>query len=178
MIAVNYKTYVKAKISDDKYLTMVGFVGAIACGLSRIIWGTVLERDTFKFLYYSLAILNAFLAFTVYFINGIKEIYFVYVVLAYVCYGGHLGMFPAVTSQIFGVRYGPQIYGILFYAFPVSNFIQYLLVNYVEQGYFVIFKISGVMSVCALLMVKRLELKYDWSQRIRDHNERLRLMAR
>ena len=178
MIAVNYKTYVKAKISDDKYLTMIGFFGAIACGLSRIIWGTVLERDTFKFLYYSLAILNAFLAFTVYFINGIKEIYFAYVVLAYVCYGGHLGMFPAVTSQIFGVRYGPQIYGILFYAFPVSNFIQYLLVNYVEQGYFVIFKISGVMSICALFMVKRLELKYDWSQRIRDHNERLRLMAR
>jgi hypothetical protein len=27
-------------------------------------------------------------------------------------------------------------------------------------------------------MVKRLELKYDWSQRIREHNERLRLMAR
>jgi hypothetical protein len=51
---------------------MIGYVGAIACGLSRIIWGTVLERDTFKFLYYSLAIVNAFLAFTVYFINGIK----------------------------------------------------------------------------------------------------------
>lgn len=170
MISVNYKTYVKAKITDDKYLTMIGYVGAIACGLSRIIWGAVLERDTFKFLYYSLAIVNAFLAFTVYFINGIKEIYFAYVVLAYICYGGHLGMFPAVTSQIFGVRYGPQIYGILFYAFPVSNFIQYLLVNYVEQGYFVIFKISGVMSICALLMVKRLELKYDWSQRIREHN--------
>ena len=72
MISVNYKTYVKAKITDDKYLTMIGYVGAIACGLSRIIWGTVLERDTFKFLYYSLAIVNAFLAFTVYFINGIK----------------------------------------------------------------------------------------------------------
>lgn len=41
-----------------------------------------------------------------------------------------------------------------------------------------IFKVSGVMSVCALLMVKRIDLKYDWSQRIREHNERLRLMAR
>lgn len=67
-----------------------------------------------------------------------------------------LGIFPAVTSQIFGVRYGPQIYGILFYAFPVSNFFQYLIVNYVEQGYEVIFQISGVMSICALLIVKRL----------------------
>jgi hypothetical protein len=65
-------------------------------------------------------------------------------------------MFPAVTSLIFGTRYGPQIYGILFYAFPASNFVQYLLVNYVEQGYWIIFKVSGIMSICALLLVKKL----------------------
>ena len=98
--------------------------------------------------------------------------------LAYICYGGHLGMFPALTSQIFGIKYGPQIYGILFYAFPVSNFIQYLLVNYIDQGYFVIFKVSGLMRLCALFIIKRIELKYDLSVRIREHNERLRLMAR
>lgn len=104
--------------------------------------------------------------------------YFIYVVLSYICYGGHLGIFPAVTSQIFGIRYGPQIYGILFYAFPVSNFIQFFLVNYVEQGYEVIFQISGAMSIFALLLVKRLELSYDWSARIREHNERKRMLAR
>lgn len=178
MISVNYRTYVKAKILDDKYLAMIGSIGAVACGFSRFIWGSVLEKGTFKFLYYTLSIVNAFLAFTVYFISGIKEVYFAYVVLAYICYGGNLGMFPAVTSQIFGVRYGPQIYGILFYAFPVSNFIQYFLVNYIDQGYFIIFKISGVMSICALLIVKKIDLKYDWSARMREHNERLRLMAR
>ncbi len=89
-----------------------------------------------------------------------------------------MGIFPAVTSQIFGVRYGPQIYGIMFYAFPVSNFIQYLLVNYIEQGYEVIFQISGAMSIGALVLVKRVELKYDWSARIREHNERKRMLAR
>jgi len=89
------------------------------------------------------------------------------VVLSYICYGGHLGIFPAITSQIFGVRYGPQIYGILFYAFPVSNFIQYLLVNYIQSGYFMIFKISGLMSIGAMIIVKRIELTYDWSARIR-----------
>ena len=107
-----------------------------------------------------------------------KEVYFAYIVLTYICYGGHLGIFPAITSVVFGVRYGPQIYGILFYAFPVSNFIQYLLVNYVESGYLTIFKISGAMSICALLIVKKLELGYDWSARIREHNERKWLMAR
>ena len=98
--------------------------------------------------------------------------------LSYIVYGGHLGIFPAVASQIFGMRYGPQIYGLLFFAFPASNFIQYMLVNYVEQGYEVIFQVSGVMSVGAFLLVNRLELKYDWSKRIREHNERKRMLAR
>ena len=118
------------------------------------------------------------IAFSIVYVRQVKEAYFLYVVLSCICYGGHLGIFPAVTSQIFGLRYGPQIYGILFFAFPASNFIQYLLVNYVEQGYEVIFQISGIMSICALLVVKRVELTYDWSLRIRQNNERKRMLAR
>jgi|JI6StandDraft_1071083.scaffolds.fasta_scaffold321691_1 MFS family permease len=178
MISVNYKTYVKAEILNDEYLTLIGSFGAIACSLSRILWGSILDKQTFKAIYYCLSILNAVLAFSVSYISSIKEIYFLYVVLSYICYGGHLGIFPAVTSQIFGVRYGPQIYGILFYAFPVSNFIQFLIVNYIDRGYEVIFQVSGVMSICALFIVKRIELNYDWSARIREHNERKRMLAR
>jgi len=76
-------------------------------------------------------------------------------------------MFPAITSQIFGIRYGPQIYGILFYAFPISNVIQYFLSNYLKEGYYASFVISGAMSIFSMLLVKRIELKYDWSERIR-----------
>ena len=72
MISVNYRTYVKGKIMDDKYLGFIGSIGAIACGCSRVIWGSILDRGTFKFLYYTLSIVNAFLAFTIYFISGIK----------------------------------------------------------------------------------------------------------
>ncbi len=44
MVSVNYKTYVKADILDDKYLTLIGSFGAIACSLSRIIWGSILQK--------------------------------------------------------------------------------------------------------------------------------------
>ena len=178
MISGNYKTYVKAEILNDEYLTLIGSFGAIACSLSRILWGSILDKQTFKAIYYCLSILNAVLAFSVSYISSIKEIYSLYVVLSYICYGGHLGIFPAVTSQIFGVRYGPQIFGILFYAFPLSHFIQFLIVNYIDRGYEVIFQVSGVMSICALFIVKRIELNYDWSARIREHNERKRMLAR
>lgn len=42
MMSVNYKTYVKTKILDDRYLTLIGSIGAIACSLSRILWGSIL----------------------------------------------------------------------------------------------------------------------------------------
>lgn len=121
----------KAEIMDDRFLTIVGSCGAIACSLSRLIWGLILEKETFKIIYSCLAILNCFLAFTIIYAKDIKEVYFLYVVLSYIVYGGHLGIFAAVASQVFGMRYGPQIYGLLFFAFPASNFIQYMLVNYV-----------------------------------------------
>ena len=72
MVSVNYRTYVKDKISDDKYLTMIGSFGAIACGLSRILWGYFLHKNTFKAIYYSICILNGILAFSVYYISSIK----------------------------------------------------------------------------------------------------------
>ena len=128
---------------------------------------------SFKLVYSFLCIINAFLAFTVYYIKDIEAVYFIYVICAYICYGGHLGIFPAIVSQVFGLRYGPQIYGILFLAFPLSNFIQYLLINLIPLyssdsiGYWLIFMISAVMSILAFLIANKIEYQYDWSDRIR-----------
>ena len=68
MISVNYKTSTKAIIFDDYYMTMMGSIGAVTCGFSRFIWGSILLKSTFKFLYYSLSIINIFLSFTISFV--------------------------------------------------------------------------------------------------------------
>ena len=69
MISVNYKTYVKNVLMDDRYLTFIGAFGAVACGFSRFFWGSILEKKTFKFIYYAISLLNLMLAFTISFIN-------------------------------------------------------------------------------------------------------------
>ena len=98
-------------------------------GLSRFGWATLLDRFDFKCLYTTLLIINSFLALTIYYAVHIPQLYMLYVFLAYVCYGGHLGMFPAVASQVFGIRNGSQIYGILFLGFATANAIQFLVVK-------------------------------------------------
>ena len=152
MVSVNYKTYVKGMMPDH-FLTMVGAIGAIACGFSRFVWGCILDKSTFKILYWCLSGMNILIALSFPYLVHYPEFYLLAVTLAYIFYGGHLGMFPAVTSLIFGVRYGPQIYGILFFAFAASNFVQYIMVNIVDQVYALLFMASGVMSLLAVLMV-------------------------
>lgn len=65
LISGSYKSYGKKYIHDDKYLSLIGAVGSMGNGLSRIFWATMLDKFDFKCLYSALLILNGFLAMTV-----------------------------------------------------------------------------------------------------------------
>ena len=128
MVSCNYKTYVK-HVMNDKYLTLLGAIGSLLCGMSRFLWTALMEKFSFRFLLWILLIVNSFLAFTIFYFSKIPFIYAIYVISSLVCYGGFLGIFPAIASKTFGVRYSSQIYGFLFYAFPLSNFLQVFLMK-------------------------------------------------
>lgn len=134
-------------------------------GLSRFGWATLLDKFNFKCLYTTLLIINACLALTFYYAVLVPQLYMVYVFLAYVCYGGHLGMFPALASQIFGVRNGSQIYGILFLGFATANALQFVIVKMfkVTFGYQPIFILGSILSGVSMFIVHSFEFKYDWS---------------
>lgn len=171
-MSCNYKTFAKVRM-DDKYLTIVGAMGALVTGVSRFLWSAMLEKFSFKFLLWFLLVVNSFLAFTIYYVFSVKALYCVYVLATSLCYGGFLGIFPAISSKVFGFRYGSQIYGFLFYAFPASNFVQVILINWVGTifGLWFVFMACGGMSVAGLLMSNRITtIEYDWSHRIREFN--------
>ena len=44
----NFKPYGTQNHIDDKFLTMVGSVGSLFNGFSRIGWGTAFDKFTFK----------------------------------------------------------------------------------------------------------------------------------
>jgi sugar phosphate permease len=61
----SYKSYGKKYIKDDKFLTIIGAVGSMFNGLSRLFWAAMLDRFEFKRLYTGLLITNGLLALTV-----------------------------------------------------------------------------------------------------------------
>jgi OFA family oxalate/formate antiporter-like MFS transporter len=176
----SYKTFGKKYIFDDKFLSLIGAVGSMGNGLSRFFWAAMLDRFDFKYLYSSLLIINGILALTVSYAVKVPQIYLLYVLLTYVCYGGHLGMFPAISSQVFGVRNGTQIYGLLFQGFATSNLIQFLLLRTIQvsYGFQPIFWLEVVFSGLAMFLANSVDFNYDWSEKIRENNDRKRLAAR
>jgi len=49
-VAFNYKEYGLNNIKDDEFLTLVGSMGGIANGFSRIFWGLMLDYVSFRWL--------------------------------------------------------------------------------------------------------------------------------
>ena len=132
LISCNYKNYVRMHF-DDWSLTVLGAFGALACGFSRFFLSALASaKFSFRNLLWFLLILNCLLAFTIPYISKILSVYSVYVIVSYVCYGGFLGIFPVLSTKIFGRKYGTQIYGLLFFAFAASNFIHLILMNTIE----------------------------------------------
>ena len=154
---------------SDRFLTVLGALGSFVCGMSRFFWGALMEKFSFRLLLWFLLIVNSFFSFTIFYFDRVPIIYGIYVFGSLFCYGGFLGIFPAIASRTFGVRYASQIYGFLFYAFPLSNFVQVFLMSFIEPvfGYWFVFMASGGMSVCAVILSKKLTGDVDWSHRIR-----------
>jgi len=78
-IANNFKSYEQRDINDDKFITIVGSIGAIFNGLSRSFWSSLQDIIGFKKVYISLLILEIAVAFTFVAIHKVKILYLIWV---------------------------------------------------------------------------------------------------
>lgn len=167
-VAFNYKEYGLNNIKDDQFLTLVGSMGGIANGLSRIFWGTLLDCVPFKWL---MTIVNFFLlgaALSIQFVADQKAVFMIYVIVIYFLYGGQFSLMPAKTYQIYGQKNGARIYSYVFFGFSLGSTIQfvlhYFLVNhYGEQGWNISFYIlAGLQFVALILAIMAHKFDIDW----------------
>ncbi len=130
----NFKTYVKEDIDDDFFLTMVGVVGSIGNGFSRLVWNVVFRKGGYKTalsanLYLAIAIYSA-IRFTV----EVEALYMLLIFLINCCLGGILVSGPTFSQTVFGQRVGSNKYGLYWECFALSNFTQYLFVSQLSKA--------------------------------------------
>lgn len=99
-VAANYKNYGIVNIPDDRFLTLLGSLGALFNGSGRLLWGVILDRSNFKSVYTVLATLMALNAFTMYFVQENRGLYMIWVCSALLLEGGHFVLFPTLAIKV------------------------------------------------------------------------------
>ena len=129
MINGNYKTYVKAKIKDDKFLTIVGVIGAVGNGFSRYLWNLYFSKTGFKTTLLTILTLSIIVFSTIRFSVESKAAYLIEVFLINCCLGGILVSTPTSLLSIYGPTIGAMIYGVFWEFFGIANMLGYIYVS-------------------------------------------------
>ena len=92
-----FKIFGSTKISDDKFLTIIGAVGALINGGMRIVWSSLLDYYPFKRVFGCLILLQLILIATVKWSVSNKWFYLINVSLSMMCEGAMVAVLPTMT---------------------------------------------------------------------------------
>jgi len=157
--AVNaLKLFGKENNIDDSTLTLASSLAGLGNGISRPVWGIILDKWKFKKTYFFLCIVQVSLASTIYFTPlASGYMYVVWCFLSLCCEGSHFTIMPAVVRQVFGSKNATEIYGFVFFAYSGGSFIGPILTNYIVKGrdkiyYLMIYLIMAGFTVIAFFV--------------------------
>ncbi|KAL4478658.1 hypothetical protein ABPG74_006893 [Tetrahymena malaccensis] len=167
LINANYKSIAKDYgFKGDSFQTLVGSLAGIANGISRPVWSGLLDR--FKFKYILISIICIQIATSLSFqVTRQSEVYFaIWVFIVHFCFGGVLGILPAFSAQLSGVKIGSQLFGFYWYGFSIANLIQFVLVLELKKqiGFNNIFYIYFGQLVMAFVIMYYFQFKIEWSK--------------
>ena len=114
---------------SDRTLTIVGAIGSICNGSSRIAWSAVQDKYGFNRIYLIVLVIQLISAIFIYRVRDLTIPYSICVALAFVTDGATFSMFPAAAAQIFGIANGGQILTIMLFAVPFSSLTGYGLIK-------------------------------------------------
>ncbi|KAL4509365.1 hypothetical protein ABPG72_018296 [Tetrahymena utriculariae] len=163
MIVSNYKLYGEYNNYDDNFLSTVGTVGSIFNGLSRVFWGSIMEKLKIEQIIIINLSFQIIVSFTFRWAANYAALYLIYIVLAYFFYGGWFSVFPTLSARIFGKKIGTQIYGVTFLGFSCASFIQYFVVMEVQNaiGWGNTFWVFTVLLITALIIAQFVRFNAD-----------------
>ena len=110
-LASNFKTMgMQVGGYEDLFLTVVGSVGSVANGLSRVVWGPMQDKTGFRPLYLTVLITTLLLFSTLpSVVKANQYLFLIWVFVNYLCLGAHFVLFPNAIISIFGLRSGVNL---------------------------------------------------------------------
>lgn len=135
-------------------------VSVIAVGNTggRIVWGWVSDKiGRYPALFAMGAVVTASgFALAMLTDSGSLAAFVIFATLIAMCYGGTMGVYPALTSDAFGLKNNGVNYGIMFIGFALGGYIGPILANYLFDStgsYQSPLMAVGIMGIAAILLL-------------------------
>jgi predicted MFS family arabinose efflux permease len=148
LINSNYKTYVKAYIHDDKFLTIIGVIGGIGNGCSRFFWNLFFNKTGFKTVLLTIITLLMIVFATIRFTVTNQSAYLFEVFMINCCLGGFLVVTPTGLQTIYGHTTGSKIYAVYMVNFALANFIAWVYISQLSN----VIGFNNVIYICLFMM--------------------------
>jgi MFS family permease len=150
-------------ISDYTLTWAASIGGGFINGLSRLTMGYLQDNHSFRKLLTILSLISLVVSLSVYWVTSLPSLYFICILLNYFANGGLFAIFPGSVTNVFGLRFGPQVYTIIILANIVSSCLN-ILMTYVllpDAGFAVCFYVGSLVTVFALIILWRFEERLD-----------------
>ncbi|KAL3803216.1 hypothetical protein HJC23_003491 [Cyclotella cryptica] len=120
-VAATYKSFGQTAISDDHFITVVGCLGCLSSGVSRLVWGATADKiGHFKALEVASYASPVFMI--IYTLTVQSKLCFGLsaVVLLFGLWGANYCLLPSIASFLFGDKHMGTNYGFIFLVFGLS----------------------------------------------------------
>lgn len=143
-----------AGLTPAQASTIVGLLGLFNSG-GRIFWGAVSDKFGRLRSVLVMCIISAAAMFSMNYLTT-YPLFVVGVSLIAICFGGSVGVFPAITADSFGPKYVGINYGLILLAYSVGAIVGPIMATKVIEitggNYSIAFIISGVLCVLGAVM--------------------------
>ncbi|KAH8864044.1 Oxalate:formate antiporter isoform 1 [Schistosoma japonicum] len=159
LVTSSYKLFGQTFISDDKYLSTVVTVTAVFNSGGRILWGSVVDRFSYKVPFCAVSLTWAMLLFTLPWIgitSGLtaRILYFVWGIGNFIFLSSVSTLAPATIGSMFGGKNMAVNYGIMATARAIGCPLCAFILTFINSRnlYFIQFTICGCASLIAFFL--------------------------
>ncbi len=144
-------------IKAEKAALIVSII-AIGNTLGRLIFGFISDKIGANKTLLIMTSLVTVCSFILYFViqNEILVLFIIFAVIVAMCYGGSMGVYPALTPQTFGLKYNGVNYGIMFIGFALGSYFGPVIANSlfeVSSSYALSLLVVGFLGLLGFILV-------------------------
>lgn len=158
---------------DQAYLYVGGLLFNVLNGVSRLIWGFLLDKFKFKKIMIVITIIEIIVGSTIYFMVKYQIIYIIELLFVALCIGGSFSIIVPAFVDIFGLFIGPELYGLAVIFISIANLLGPILITFIGKinySYLIVFSFGAGLCIIKLIVL----FFFDENQKMFDDADNIK----